>query len=678
MYPAVYYKTIIDAIFSDSGYRYHSNFFNSNLFKRLIMPFTGGDFRSTESEVNDRIFTVANSADLNLTTTSTGFISDSKRYDFDTIVQNTVPTGVDVSNNKYIVPSGNNGNYRFNWIGTVSLTNDSGDPITGDFEFRMIIKRKRGTTVANLISFTLYDKFTFDNTPPNESITKNISVSSFELDFKHNDEIYAELSWANQNAYNVTTSLTLLANELSVTIASGAEFSSSPSVVYFEGQDIGMSSVMPPTVKQTEFLSWLFYSFNLYAIPDSLDPQKLIIEPRDDFYISDAIDLTNYLDLSKEMTIKPMGSLDFKEFIVKYKEDKDEYNAKYQNVFGEPYSTKRIKIENDFLTATKSVEVGFSASPLSNSIGTHDRVYTKIRSEVPLAQDADLPSFNVRMLYYGGLVTTTKGWTLKTTLSGNINFAVDYPYAGMLDSVSNPTLDLSFAQPRAIFFGLGQITYTNGNLYNRYWAKTIAEITDLDSKLITAQFHLTPVELANLDFRKNYIIDRQYYRLYSVNYDLNSDEPATIELLKLKTAPSFSAATGTGNGGSGGVLTDEPLPMFLRYDNSRLYQDTATTNLTITEMAQDIVYLDYNSSIYMITVDSPVYLPDANQARGLTGDCSIVVKNLAGSKIILYPSITTQTINGADHFDVMNYHSVTLVAFNGNWQVLNIVNTGGG
>jgi hypothetical protein len=679
MYPAVYFKTIVDTIFSEAGYRYHSNFFNSNLFKRLIMPFTGGDFRSTISEVNDRIFTVGNSADLNFTTTSTSYISESFRYDFDTIVQNTTPTGVDIANNKYIIPTGNNGKYAFNWIGTITLTNDTSDPIIGDASVLIMAYRKRGSTLTTLSSFYYNEAlFTFDSTPPGGSLTNDYTFSSREFDFIHNDEIYFEVSWYIRTAYNITTSANLLANELSLTIAAGAEFSSSPSVVYFEGQDIGMSSVMPPTVKQTEFLSWLFYSFNLYAIPDQLDPQKLIIEPRDDFYISDAIDLTNYLDMSKEMTIKPMGSLDFKEFIVKYKEDKDEYNSKYQNVFGEPYSTKRIKIENDFLTATKAVEVGFSASPLSNSIGTHDRVYTKIRSEVPLAQDADLPSFNVRMLYYGGLVTTTKGWTLKTTLSGNINFAVDFPYAGMLDSVSNPTLDLSFAQPRAIFFGLGQITYTNGNLYNRYWAKTIAEITDLDSKLITAQFHLTPVQLANLDFRKNYLIDRQYYRLYSVNYDLNSDEPATIELLKLKTAPSFSAATATGNGGSGGVLTDEPLPMFLRYDNSRLYQDTATTNLTITEMAQSIVYLDFNSSVYMITADSPVYLPDANQARGLTGNCSIVVKNLAGSKIVLYPSITTQTINGANHFDVMNYHSVTLVAFNGNWQVLNIVNTGGG
>ena len=678
MYPAIYFKTIVDAIFNDAGYRYSSAFFDSVFFKRLIMPFTGGSFRATQTEVNDRIMIVSNSGNLTLTTTSTGFVSEEKRYDFNTIVQDSVPSGADTTLNKYVVPSGNNGKYRFNFNGTISLENLTSDVIDGDFELRFVIKRKRGTTVINITDFFQFDIITFDNTGPSGSVSKNISVSSYEFDFRLNDEVYIDVNWRNKNTYNQTTGDPLDADEISLTIDAGAEFSSSPSVVYFEGQDIGLSSAMPTTIKQADFLSWLFYSFNLYAVPDQLDPNKLIIEPRDDFYLTDSEDLTNYLDTSSEFLIKPMGSLDFKEFILKYKEDKDEYNNKYQNIFNETYGTKFTKINNDFLTATKSVEVGFSPSPLSNSIGTHDRVYTKIRSEVPLAQDADLPSFNIRMLYYGGLVTTTKGWTLKTTLAGTINFAVDFPYAGMLDSVSNPTIDLSFSQPKAIFYGLGTIPYTNGNLYQRYWKKTIDEITDFDSKLVTAKFHLNPVQLANLSFRKNYLIDRQYYRLYSVNYDLNSNDVVTIELMKLKTAPTFSLTSSTGNGGSGGVVGDEALPMFIRYDNSQVYQDTASTNLAIIEKAEDIIYLDYTNSINIISVKSPVFLPDANQATGLSGDVSITIKNIAGIKVVVKPVNASQTLNGTTHLDVMNYHTATFIPYKGNWQVLNIVNTGGG
>ena len=678
MYPAVYFKTILDAIFKDAGYRYNSAFLDSVFFKRLIMPFTGGDFRATQTEVNDRIMIASNSADLTLTTSATSFISEDKRFDFDTIVQDSVPSGVNISTNKYIVPSGNNGKYRFNWNGTINLTNETLDPADGSFEIRVVLKRKRGSTIINIVDFFQFDIMSFDSTPAGEFVTKQISVSSYEFDFRLNDEIYVDINWRNKNAYNQNTGDPLNADEVSITIDPGAEFSSSPSVVYFEGQDIGLSSVMPTSIKQADFLSWLFYAFNLYAIPDQLDPNKLIIEPRDTFYQYDVEDLTSYLDTSSEMIIKPMGALDFKEFIVKYKEDKDEYNTKYQNVFNETFGTKSTKINNDFLTATKSVEVGFSASPLSNSIGTHDRIYTKIRSEVPLAQDADLPSFNIRMLYYGGLVATTKGWTLKTTLSGNINFAVDFPYAGMLDSVANPTIDLSFSQPKAIFYGLGNVEYTNGNLYQRYWKKTIDEITDFDSKLITAKFHLNPVQLSNLSFRKNYLIDRQYYRLYSVNYDLNSNDPISIELMKLKTAPSFTLSNSTGNGGSGGLLSDEALPMFMRYDNSKVYQDTSTTNLSIIEKSDEIIYLEYTNSIFIVTVDSPIFIPDANQSSGLTGDVAITLKNISGVKVVLYPSNIDQTINSSDHFDVMNYHTVTLVPFNGNWQVLNIVNTGGG
>jgi hypothetical protein len=49
--------------------------------------------------------------------------------------------------------------------------------------------------------------------------------------------------------------------------------------------------------------------------------------------------------------INPMGVLDFRDFVLKYKEDKDEYNTKYQELFGEVYSTKKFTVENDFLAA---------------------------------------------------------------------------------------------------------------------------------------------------------------------------------------------------------------------------------------------------------------------------------------------------------------------------------------
>jgi hypothetical protein len=72
---------------------------------------------------------------------------------------------------------------------------------------------------------------------------------------------------------------------------------------------------------------------------------------------------------------------------------------------------------------------------------------------------------------------------------------------------------------------------------------------------------LNEVEFNALSFRKIYLLNKQYYRLYTIKHDLNSDGLVEIELLKLKTAPAFTLVSGTGNGGSGGVIAEEEMPM---------------------------------------------------------------------------------------------------------------------
>jgi hypothetical protein len=416
----------------------------------------------------------------------------------------------------------------------------------------------------------------------------------------------------------------------------------------------------------------------LYAISDTIDANKLIIEPRDDFYTSDVVDITNNLDVSSELMINPMGVLDFRDLVLKYKEDKDEYNTKYQELFGEVYSTKKYAVENDFLTQTNTVEIGFSPSPLANSNGYHDRIYTKIRKLDPNSGNSELPSYNVRMLIYGGLVATSQGWQIKTKLSGTSFIIVGFPYAGMLDSTSAPTFDLGFAQPKAIYYGIGSTAYTNGNLFNRYWKKTIEEITDKDSKIITAKFQLNEVEFNALSFRKIYLLNKQYYRLYTIKHDLNSDGLVEIELLKLKTAPAFTLVSGTGNGGSGGVIASEEMPMYVRADNTDYFDSQARTQFRTKEQTTGDIFLQFGSDINFLEGSGDAYLPDAATIQPLTGDPIIIVKNIHGGSLRIYPINPNNLINGSSSKTLQNHHCAWFVAYKGNWQVLNTVNTGGG
>jgi hypothetical protein len=669
MYPAIYIKQIVDKIFSAAGYRYNSRFFDSLIFKKLIVPFTGGSFTSSESIVNDRTFIVENSNDVSYTTTRTsGGLSDIKRYDFDTIVQDTDPVSVDISTDKVDVNTTTASQMIVSFEANIKVTNISGGtfPAGTTIAVGFDIIRKRGgigTTIG-----TMQLNFNAGGLVSSGTLTLPLFVTSKEIDTDSGDELYIDFIWFS----------TLNPSFVKVDILQNGVFRNSPSSKYTEGDIINISSVLPREIKQKDFLTWLFRAFNLYAIPDTIDANKLIIEPRDEFYTSDVVDITNNLDISSEVMINPMGVLDFRDFVLKYKEDKDEYNTKYQELFGEVYSTKKYTVENDFLTQTNTVEIGFSPSPLANSNSYHDRIYTKIRKLDPNSGNSELPSYNIRMLIYGGLVATTQGWQIKTKLSGTSFIIVGFPYAGMLDSTSAPTFDLGFAQPKAINYGIGSTAYTNGNLFNRYWKKTIEEITDKDSKIITAKFQLNEVEFNALSFRKIYLLNKQYYRLYTIKHDLNSDGLVEIELLKLKTAPAFTLVSGTGNGGSGGVIADEEMPMYVRADNTDYFDSQARTQFRTKEQTASIMFLQFGSDINFIETNGDVYLPNAETIQPLTGDPIIIAKNIAGGSVRIYPSNEANLVNGGASYNLQNHHCVWFVAYKGNWQILNTVNTGGG
>lgn len=49
--PAIYLKTYIDKILSDAGYTYDSTFFNSELYKRLIIPYQSGKILLSNADI---------------------------------------------------------------------------------------------------------------------------------------------------------------------------------------------------------------------------------------------------------------------------------------------------------------------------------------------------------------------------------------------------------------------------------------------------------------------------------------------------------------------------------------------------------------------------------------------------------------------------------------------------
>ena len=650
MFPSVYMKQVVDSIFAQSGYRYESNFFNSTRFKRLIVPFSGGQFRMTEGEVEDRTFLMSNSADLTYTSTNQ-FNSDEFKIGFNTNNNDTDPSGVSTANHEWTCPTGLQGNYRFALKGQISSAGTG----TGSVRVDYGVMRLRGTQSTMVV----LDRIIISN-----GNSQNVNLESTLIDINVGDKVFVFMYFESIFGSNATL--------FNITFESGFEFYSNPEAIYQEGQIVEISSSLSSKIKQADLLSYLIKSFNLYVEVDPIDKKKFIIEPRDDFYTNDVVDLTEYLDVSKDIQIAPMGLLDFKTFEMKYKEDDDEYNKRYQDAFREPFSTQRFNIINDFIKETKSIEIGFSPSPLGSTPDYHDRVYTIIRPQDPSTGKSELPIYNIRMLYYGGLKTTTKGWSIVDS-SGTTTYG-SFPYAGMIDDVTTPTFSLECFTAKAYFYGT-KPAFTTANLYGQYWLKTINEITDKDSKLVTAYFHLSPLQMSNLSFRKYYKIDNQYYRLNKVDYDLNSNDPIQIEFLKLKIAPTFVPESTTTNGGEGTFTPEQPnlpefdLPMLFKKSNSSFLSDRENIYTDIKYTNDTTVFIDFTQKIWLISGSSRTYLPDARLRKLKTGYPLIILHNAGATNINVY-SIGSQLISGEASFTLRRRHTAWFVPYNGNWDII--------
>ena len=70
------------------------------------------------------------------------------------------------------------------------------------------------------------------------------------------------------------------------------------------------------------------------------------------------------------------------------------------------------------------------------------------------------------------------------------------------------------------------------NLFNTYYSSYLAEITDKDSRLVTAKIKLNEQDIFNLDFGRFIWIDGVLYRLSKI-IDYSAGEICTIELLRV-------------------------------------------------------------------------------------------------------------------------------------------------
>ena len=162
---------------------------------------------------------------------------------------------------------------------------------------------------------------------------------------------------------------------------------------------------------------------------------------------------------------------------------------------------------------------------------------------------------NTRILYYGGLLSTNNSWVHQSNLVANVT-RVDYAYSGHLDNPFLPSLDINFGLTREVYYtgNYGTTYITIAGLVNRYYFNYINEISNENSKIVTAYFNLNAVDINELSFKKQYYFNGSYYRLQQVmDYNPVDKQLTKCVFIKLADIVDFADVSSVLNGGIGDV-----------------------------------------------------------------------------------------------------------------------------
>lgn len=352
---------------------------------------------------------------------------------------------------------------------------------------------------------------------------------------------------------------------------SPAVFGNIPSPKSGENSVIYGREFLPKDMTCKDFLKNIIKMFNLHIEPDREVERLYYIEPRDDYYYTGASGSGDYVDWSDKLdkdsvTFDPMGELTSKYYTFTNKAETDYWNKRFKEERGRDYMTYQKEIDNDFLKNETKIDVTFGSTVMINNPEGSDVVMPAVLQKESNGSFKPVSNSAARVLFWTGTRPYSGGkglgfWNLSNPVLGpgfygwelisDANIApvaasssggyYQYPYAGTVDSPQDPMYDINwFNMEDGDFVYWDAARWSDHNLYNVYWKNFIDEISDPTSKVIKAKFQLSPKDIYNLDFRKIYVVDRNYFRLQKVmDYNAMGDNLTTVEFLKLKQLTKY-------------------------------------------------------------------------------------------------------------------------------------------
>ncbi len=570
--PSVYVKTLIDEIFNYCGYTYDSTFFNTEFFKRLVLPYNTSNLKSNNTLIGNDFsvryiapqsgtFTINNNdngigpgwyiatalSGNYISSLDTSLAASAAHIGGTKIGINTDDEVSDQFNNfnntTFEFKVNNAGQYRLyldfslnmkttglgidivEWpYDTASLTDTQ--PTNRGPHTSAIVKLVDKSTARvihtwklnNDIGSSIYDDVSA--LKPEDRTNSLRFVENFDTILTNNAVYKLEIEFDYRTWVIDTSSVPMYGVDTPITVEYEVDNGSAGPVLelQFLEQDLKVNDTVTlsaylPEIKIKDFLIDIFNMFNIAIEADSSKINNMILEPLDYFYTGTTIDWTTKLDTSRPLEIQPIWNIKDKTIKHSYKDDQDVYNTDYKNNNARTYGDTLLYIDNDFVTTIKdnSLKV-FSPSVLVDETRTIPTHMSHKKTFTTIQSTSSDTKYNPRILYYPGTIYSAYNFSVEPA-----NFQKYYPYAGHQNYPIDPHYDLNFNFVKQYYYDLAKLT--RYNLFNVYHSNEFNNITSKDSKLITVWVYLKPADLNSISFRNIIHIDGKYFRLNKIeNY----------------------------------------------------------------------------------------------------------------------------------------------------------------
>jgi hypothetical protein len=569
-------KTLWDKIWLDAGFRYYSDFINSETFEKLIYKGEGSGMVKDETDIElSRVSYELATSGLKGDTLNGTYLNayTNEVLIFDTLIQDTTTQYNNVTG---VLNVDTNDFYDIFLQLNPVLKNISGGNLGAGFQFRFTVALVDSTGSVVFVKPAVYQ------------LTQTLgSGASIQISvYQELINVFLDSAKSYKWVFLNTTANVLGQNNLGLTevAINNSRFDIQFSSDYNVGSTIVVNGLLSKELTQKDFVMGLVKMFNLYIEPyyfRNNDPNSggyltYLVEPRDDYYTNEIIDWTYKIDYNKEFTIKPIGGAKEKFYRFTYDLDKDYHNNLYNQRTGRTFGDVTIDIQNDFLQGTKDVKIPFSLMLLATNTKSTDFQFrplpTDLQNDVTQGKRND--KSKPKILFYNGLTTGDTWYFGDYFNSTSFSTELQYPAASTYDSLTNPDYDLCFDTPQELYYTFpnGTINVTNQGLYNKFHKRGLEEVNNKNSKMLECYVNLTPFDVHNLSLRPIYEIDGNHYRLYEMS-DYNGKETTKCTFLKLTPIDAVTKTSSTTRGGRGSGAWGT---------NPDLYKDTGNLDDRVT------------------------------------------------------------------------------------------------